>query len=658
MAGFDIGIVIVSYNVRHFLEQCLHSIGKSSTSGLNIEVWVVDNASVDGTVQYIADRFPDVNIISNTENVGFSRANNQAINRMQSKYVLLLNPDTVLEETTLQLCYDFMEAKPQTGAVGVRMIDGSGKFLPESKRKIPDIWNSFCKLSYLSDLFPSSKVFSGYNLGYLPEDQTAQVEVLCGAFMFIRAEALKMTGLLDEQFFMYGEDIDLSYRILKAGYEIWYYPQSSIIHYKGESTKKSSLSYVKTFYGAMHIYVNKHYGKGKGRIFAWIINAAITMRAMVSAAGRVLAFLIFPMIDAVLIWFSLLAMKSFWAEWYFKDTSYYDEGNIHSILPIYAGIWVLSLWIGGHYDKTSSWRHSFTSFLVGTVFILMGYALLPESMRSSRAIILLGAIAGMVVVSLTSLLRAWLRNDHNNSSGNQSIAVVGSRQNAEKLALIVHKLKPESEIYNIAPGSSTGDVWFTNSLNHLPEVVKKLKIGEVIFSSEDVQMKEIIRAMTAIGPSVKYRIGGDDSLSMIGSASKHHQGELVSLDVSYKLSEPANRRFKRLLDLCMSALFIPLSPALFILAGLKLRLFSNIGKVFMGNATWVGYGGDNNDFDFLPEIPAAIIKYPLTGRVINYNDNYFKHLNTEYARHYSWYRDLKIILTHFHKLSNNTFRNK
>ncbi|MBK9743677.1 MAG: glycosyltransferase family 2 protein [Saprospiraceae bacterium] len=161
MFTHDIGIVIVNYNVRHFLIQCLQSVRHSHTNNLKIDVWVVDNASVDGSQALISQNFPEVHLIANEKNVGFSAANNQAIREMNAKYVLLLNPDTVLEEDTLQKCFAFMEEHTDAGAVGVRMIDGSGKFLPESKRKIPDLWNSFCKLTFLSDLFPSSKLFVG-----------------------------------------------------------------------------------------------------------------------------------------------------------------------------------------------------------------------------------------------------------------------------------------------------------------------------------------------------------------------------------------------------------------------------------------------------------------------------------------------------------------
>ncbi len=252
----DLSVVIVNYNVKYFLEQCLHSV-QQAMQELNAEVFVVDNNSVDGSVGEIGQKFPWVHMIENRENLGFSKANNQAIRESEGRYVLLLNPDTVVEEDTFKKCIAFMDAHPDAGALGVKMINGKGEFLPESKRALPTPMVSFYKMFGLSSLFPRSRRFGKYHLGHLDKEETDSVEVLAGAFMFLRKETLDKTGLLDESFFMYGEDIDLSYRITKAGYKNYYFPESTIIHYKGESTKKGSLNYVKMFYQAMIIFARK-----------------------------------------------------------------------------------------------------------------------------------------------------------------------------------------------------------------------------------------------------------------------------------------------------------------------------------------------------------------------------------------------------------------
>ena len=253
-----LSIVIVNYNVKYFLEKCLESV-LTAIQNIPTEIFVVDNQSSDGSLEYLQPKFPQVTFIANDENVGFSKANNQAIRLAKGEYILLLNPDTVIYENTLINTCDFMDKHPEAGGLGVKMLDGNGKFLPESKRGFPSPWNSFCKMSGLSTFFPNSKVFGQYHLRYLDENSVHEIDVLAGAFMLLRKTVLDKIGLLDETFFMYGEDIDLSYRIRLGGFINYYFPEP-IIHYKGESTKKD-IKYVRIFYNAMRIFYDKHYAQ-------------------------------------------------------------------------------------------------------------------------------------------------------------------------------------------------------------------------------------------------------------------------------------------------------------------------------------------------------------------------------------------------------------
>ena len=252
-----ISIIIVNYNVKYFLKQCLTSVFRA-IEGINAEIYVVDNNSTDGSVEYLRSRFPQVIFIENTSNPGFSKANNQAIELAKGKYILLLNPDTIIGEDILHNLCAFMETHLDAGGVGVKMVDGRGSFLPESKRSFPSPWVSFCKIFGLSKLFPYSSVFAKYSLLYLEADKQHRVDVLSGAFMLLRKEALDKCGLLDASFFMYGEDIDLSYRLVLGGYKNYYLPEK-ILHYKGESTKHNDIKYIQAFYGAMHIFYKKYY---------------------------------------------------------------------------------------------------------------------------------------------------------------------------------------------------------------------------------------------------------------------------------------------------------------------------------------------------------------------------------------------------------------
>jgi GT2 family glycosyltransferase len=276
-----LSVIIVNYNVKHFLEQCLYSVLRAIQS-VEAEVIVVDNNSTDGSLQYLEPIFSSVQFIKSKENLGFGKANNLALQSAKGEYILFLNPDTLVPEDCFIKCIHFLESQTKAGALGIRMLDGTGKFLPESKRSFPDTTTAFLKLTSLSSLFPDSPFFNKYALGHLSEKENHKVDVLAGAFMFFKRSAIEKIGGFDEAFFMYGEDIDLSYRCKLAGFDNWYFAESSIIHFKGESAKQGSLNYVKMFYQAMIIFVNKHYqGKGSG-FFRLFLNTAIAVRGTIS----------------------------------------------------------------------------------------------------------------------------------------------------------------------------------------------------------------------------------------------------------------------------------------------------------------------------------------------------------------------------------------
>lgn len=271
-----LSVIIVNYNVKFYLEQCLLSVFKA-TKNIDTEVFVVDNHSRDGSVDYLTDRFPSVNIISSNHNLGFARANNIAIRQCSGDYVLLLNPDTIVGENALDEVVAFMDAHPKAGGVGVCMLKVDGTPAMESRRGFPTPLTAFYKMSGLCARFPKSRRFGHYYMGYLPWNSAEKIEVISGAFCMVRHEALDKIGLLDEDFFMYGEDIDLSYRLLKGGYENWYVP-ARILHYKGESTHKSSFAYVHVFYDAMFIFFRKHYGH-LSLLFSVPVKGAILVKA-------------------------------------------------------------------------------------------------------------------------------------------------------------------------------------------------------------------------------------------------------------------------------------------------------------------------------------------------------------------------------------------
>lgn len=272
-------IVIVNYNVKDYLAQCLDSL-RVALKDIDAEIVVVDNCSSDGSVEYISSRYPEVRMIASKENLGFAKGNNLAIRQSESKYVLLLNPDTVVKEQTIDKALEFMDAHPMSGAVGVEMLNADGTRAPESRRGIPTPMTAFYKFVGLAKRYPQSHRFGKYYMSYLPWDSPQRIEIVSGAFCMLRRKTLDEVGLLDEDFFMYGEDIDLSYRILKGGYENWYIPYA-IVHYKGRSTEKSSFRYVHVFYKAMFIFLKKHYSQSS-IFFTLPIKAAIFATATMS----------------------------------------------------------------------------------------------------------------------------------------------------------------------------------------------------------------------------------------------------------------------------------------------------------------------------------------------------------------------------------------
>ncbi|MEM6877854.1 MAG: glycosyltransferase family 2 protein, partial [Bacteroidota bacterium] len=386
----ELSVVIVNYNVRYFLEQALGSVERA-IAGIEAEVFVVDNHSSDDSVEVIRKNYPWVRLIARTDNPGFSMANNQAIRESTGRYVLLLNPDTVVCEDTFRHCLSFMDTHDNVGGLGVRMIDGSGRFLPESKRGLPTPWVAFCKAFGLSRIFPKSERYNHYHLGYLSEEETHQIEILSGAFMFMRREALDQVGLLDEQFFMYGEDIDLSYRLILGGWENWYSSSTSIIHYKGESTKRGSLNYVRTFYQAMILFARKHFVGGAQRSLIFGMKLAIYLRAILTLVGNFWGRWRLPLLDAAGIYLGLVLLKSIWAQYHFGDPNYYDQRILWLHFPAYTAMWLGGIFLAGAYDRPRETFRLVRGLGISTLLLLAVYGLLPALFRPSRALLLLGA---------------------------------------------------------------------------------------------------------------------------------------------------------------------------------------------------------------------------------------------------------------------------
>lgn len=647
-----LSIVIVNYNVRYFLEQALHSVF-TAVESLDAEVFVVDNASSDDSVKLVKSKFPQVNLIENKKNVGFSVANNQAIKKAKGEYILLLNPDTLVEEDTFTKCIEFMDKDQSIGATGVKMIDGSGKFLPESKRGFPSPMVAFYKTFGFSKIFPKSKVFNQYHLGFLDDNKTWEIDVLAGAFMFMRKSVLDEVGLLDEAFFMYGEDIDLSYRIQKAGYKNYYYHDTTIIHYKGESTKKGNLNYVKTFYKAMILFAKKHFTGPLAGLFIIFLNLAIYFRAGLTVVKNIFKKSHYAIFDALIIFLGIFLIKDFWASYFYQDSSYFNSSLMRFNAPLYTGIWIVSLFFNGAYDKPFELKRLFRGLFIGLIIIAGVYGFLNVEYRSSRAIILLTTVWALFFTIGYRYLFFFLKYKTFNilSGYNSNVVIVGSIDESSKVKQVLNNVYAQKNIIGIV----TSDEYGQNSnvldkLENLSEIVQIFSVTEIIFCAKDISSQQIISWMTSLGPSIDYKILPQESFSIIGSSSKENPGELYTVDVRFNIADVVSKRNKRILDLSILLLIFIAFPLFLILSIDRVGLIRNWTKILFGKASWVGY--NTADTQNLPFIKPGILSNDISFKESNLNEKSKYQLNFIYAKDYTVYRDIRLIFANLSQLGS------
>lgn len=628
-----LSVIIVNYNVRYFLEQALLS-AQRAMQGIAGDIWVVDNNSADGSVEMVRTKFPGVRLIANTENTGFAVANNQAIRASTGEYVLLLNPDTLVEEDTFLQCIRFMDQHPEAGALGVKMLDGSGKYLPESKRGFPSPWVSFCKTFGLSSLFPRSAVFNQYYLGHLDENETHPVDVLAGAFMFMRRAAIDKAGLLDEAFFMYGEDIDLSYRIKQAGFENYYYPHTKIIHYKGESTKKGSLNYVKTFYQAMIIFARKHFTGRRAGVFVWMLQVAIWVRAIMTLSSNWIRRAWLPMADAALIFIGLLLLKDFWANYFYEDPAYFKPAIVRVNFPLYTSVWILTLWLHGGYEDRYDLRRLVRALGLGTLILAAIYGFLDLEFRPSRAIILLGAAwSALALTTLRALLHfSEYKNLRIGKERIKNLILVGSEQECARAEDLLHKAGVRK---NIAHRS--------RDTERLDELVRLFKADEIIFCSKDIPSRSIVSWMSVLGPQIAYKILPEESLSIIGSHNKNEPGELYTIDIRYSIAQPRQKKAKRLLDVLVCLSLLLLLPIWLFVGQKRKLLLRGWWPVATGQKSWVGYA-PHPDVKTLPALQPAVFPTCDETDANRLGMEVVGRLNFLYARDWTEWSDIDILL--------------
>ena len=604
----ELSIVIVNYNVKEFLTQCLDSIFKSQTQ-YNYEVIVIDNSSRDSGRDEICSTFKDITWIDNSENVGFGRANNQGFSRAKGVYTLILNPDTVLQEDTLEKCISYLLAHPEVGGLGIKGLDGSGQFLPESKRALPTPLVALWKITGLSAIFPKSSVFARYHLGHLSPEENHEVDILVGCFMMVPTQLLLSVGGFDPQYFMYGEDIDLSYELQKTGHKNIYFSDSQIIHYKGESTKRGSLNYVRMFYKAMVLFAKKQFTGSSAAAYSLLIYSGIYLRATLAIVARLGKSTFTPLLDAAVLFAVLNTIKSYWEQNHrFINGGSYPDLYTYTIQGSYVLVWLFGLWLSGVYFKNNRPIVMVRSMIVTTLFIGFTYGLLPDELRFSRALLLLGALGGLSAMlgwrAVLSVLSG--KPMFEGATKQPRILFFGSKYSKGALDDILHSSGIIPSFYWEEVPNFNNDDW----LLKLQALVRLHRINELIVDVSEVSNTRLISILTSLGEQTSVKSLMPEQKFIIGSDSSLTQG--TTYRKSQQTADPQYLRQRRVFEITATFLVVSLAPMTLVCA-LATGRFSAwklwirySGHIMTGEKSLIGYSRSLSEKFNVPPLPHPI----------------------------------------------------
>jgi len=654
----DLSIIIVNYNVKEFLQNLIHSIEKA-TLNLTKEIIIVDNASDDGSVDFIKDKFPEVKLIANKKNLGFGKANNLGLKIAAGEYILLINPDTLVAEDTFEKMIQFFNDTPAAGLAGCKILNPDGTLQLACRRSFPGPWTSFTKVTGLSTLFPKSKIFARYNLTYLDENKSYEVDAISGSFMMMRRSVYDKVGGFDEQFFMYGEDLDLCYRIQKSGFKVYYVYSTQIIHYKGESTKRSSLDETRVFYNAMHLFVKKHLSSSL--LVGMILRSAIVIRSIFAFIGVRKLIFISLILDFIFFDLCLFAAEKIYhniSDW--KGFPYYAIPIVYSV-PALIQLFV-SFAIGNHKKDKLSVSKTLLSIII-SLPILTSLTFFFKDFAFSRAIVLITYFFLFIVLSawriaFKIIFKASLIDDELKQ---KRTLIVGLDDSALQIGKKIRKKKTDRRSVvgligfsnkNIGDKLESFEVIGTDQ--NIKRVIRENKINEIIFSSGELSYNKMMEIVSKCREeNVEFKIVGNNLDFIVGKTAVTLLDDMPVIELNYNITQPQQRFIKGLFDYSIvlpSLIF--LYPFIFFKSKVLnkqsdfTKFVMGFAKVVSGKASLVGpETSDQTEDNFLG-------KKGLTGYwyIENGNPEELEKLNFYYAKNQNIWLDIEILAKSLNKM--------
>jgi len=590
----DISVIIVNYNVKEYVTQLISSLQKAQ-KGLKLEIFVVDNASYDGSVPYLKKKFGDtINLISLEQNLGFGKANNIALKAARGKYSLIINPDTIVEENSLLLLRDFMAAHPDAGLVGCKILNPDGSFAQESKRAIPEPASAFWRMFGFYKLFRKNRNFAEYYVPWVGENETSEVPAISGAIMFGETEILKKVDGFDERFFMYGEDLDLCLKISESGKKIFYYPETSIIHFKGESTNKESFDYFYHFYNAMNLFFQKHYTSKYNRAFRALVQLGIVLRGIVSLVKSNLGKISISLFDTLLI--NIVMMCVFWIRFSLIqgfESFQYNMGFVvvHILISLlFLFFSRISASYRSRYLKIGpalkSLTLAFVSLAAVTFFI--------KDLAFSRLVTAISFLGSFLVISGWRLIISLNRGSHLGQSFQSKVLLAGVSAKSESLILrLIEHQEGNIQISGIVMASDDeyetqiAGVPVVGSIHNFTPLLQNLKPDMVIFVAGEISYEQIINSMQdASRLGIIYKIIPENLNVLIGKSYVSDLEDLPLIDLSLPYWKSFNQLIRRGFDILFGLIFFLflLIPKLYV----RLRFKKLIYRVK------ISYGNDIN----------------------------------------------------------------